>query len=107
MRPYSIKKARDQMWDPSPSSRLRMTASDECTVNCRDRIYHSPVTDHYSLFRLFPHRSRFLTFACAQVIELGPAGPAFFFHFHFRNARRMHREHALDSLAVGNPADGE
>src|SRR5438876_11479765 len=67
----------------------------------------SPVTDHYSLFRSFPHRSRFLTFAGAQVIELGPAGTAFFFHFHLRNAGRMQREHALDSLAVGNPPDGE
>src|SRR5437773_6939614 len=49
-KPYSIKKARNQMWDPSPSSRLRMTANDECSVNCRDRIYQ--FTSHRSLFTL-------------------------------------------------------
>src|SRR5438445_2478049 len=57
--------------------------------------------------RLLPHRGRFLAFAGAQVVELGPAGAAFFFHFHFGNARRMERKYALDSFAIGNTADGE
>src|SRR6266481_1828286 len=84
-----------------------MTANDECSVNCRDRIYH--FTSHRSLFtfRSLPHRGRFLAFAGAQVIELGAAGAAFFFHFHFGNSRRMQREHALDSFAVGNTPNGE
>src|SRR5205814_6533788 len=68
-------------------------------------------TSHRSLFTfyhaLLAHRGRFFAFASPQVMQFGAAGTAFFFHFHFRDAGRMQREHALDSLAVGNPADGE
>src|SRR5438105_1219648 len=70
---------------------------------------YSSVTDRYSPFHcaLFAHGGCFLAFAGAQVIQLRPAGAAFFFHFDLGDAGRMQREHALDSFTVGNPADGK
>src|SRR4051794_26964817 len=67
--------------------------------------YHA--RDHRSRLLLLPNRSRFLALAGAEIIQLRPAGPAFLFHFHFRDARRVDRENALDAFAVGNAPDGK
>jgi hypothetical protein len=56
---------------------------------------------------LLANGGRFLAFAAAEVIELGAARFAFFFHFRLGDARRVHRENALDTFAVADAADGE
>src|SRR2546430_13787009 len=43
--------------------------------------------------------------AFAKVGKLGPAHRAFALHFNLIEARRMHREHALDALAVADATD--
>src|SRR5437588_5211446 len=40
--------------------------------------------------------------AFAKVGKLGPAHRAFALHFDLIEARRMHREHALDALAIAD-----
>src|SRR5947209_18027684 len=67
-------------------------------------IHQSLITIH---FPLFPHRGCFLALAGAKIVELRPPGPPFLLDFDFGNARRMNGEHALDTFAVGNPADGK
>src|SRR5436309_2067865 len=56
---------------------------------------------------LFLDRHGAFAYAFAKVSELRATNRALAFHFDLVHARRMHREHALDTLAVADAADGE